>query len=292
VRQISAYRRVSRVGRCRPLAVALFAACLIGLGLVCFPGAAVESQQGGPTSPAPAPTSMSSGSWILLPPMSPSATQADVGKEIYRLVCSACHAADGKGLTAAWLATWAPQDQNCWQSKCHAPNHPPDGFDLPRYVPPVVGPLFASRYRTALDVYQFIRQTMPYQAPGSLQDNEYWELTAFLARMNGVDPGQVPLDRGRAAEFLLQPEPGGETAVIATETVTASPVTPVESQPASPTPARLSSATQLPSTPEAQPAAAGASFGKRLPLWSLLAIAGICVAVVIVLFRERSLRRH
>jgi cytochrome c5 len=161
-----------------------------------------------PTS-APLPTAAMAlptpHSWVLLPDLPSTATQADVGAEIYRLVCQDCHGNRGQGLTAEWLAQWAPEDQNCWQSKCHAPNHPPDGFTLPSYVPPLIGPGTLSQFKTAFDLYNYIRITMPWYSPGSLQETEYWQLTAFLAREHHVALGNLPLDENRAKNLLLSP---------------------------------------------------------------------------------------
>lgn len=153
-----------------------------------------------PPPPGPSPTS-----WIGLPDMAATATQADIGAEVYRLVCSACHGDVGQGLTDAWRAEWAPGTQNCWQSKCHAANHPPDGFVLPRFVPALIGPHTLARFETALDLYNYIHTAMPWHNPGSLLSSEYWQLTAFLAREHGVDVGDVVLDEDRAAKQLLSP---------------------------------------------------------------------------------------
>jgi len=142
---------------------------------------------------------------ILRSPLPASATQADRGAQVYTLVCSACHGNRGQGLTGEWRATWAPEDQNCWQAKCHAPSHPPDGFEIPRYAPPVVSPAMPARFRTALDFYEYISTTMPWHEPASLQEDEYWEVTAYLVRENKVDSILVPLDRERAAGMIMQP---------------------------------------------------------------------------------------
>lgn len=142
--------------------------------------------------------------------MPATATQADRGAEVYRMVCSACHGGGGQGLTDGWRATWAPSAQDCWQSKCHAANHPPDGFEIPRYVPPVIGPNTLVRFETALDLYTYLKGNMPSYRPGSLLDREYWQLTAFLAREHDVDLGDVPFDEDRASRQVLFPEdPGG-----------------------------------------------------------------------------------
>jgi cytochrome c len=161
------------------------------------PSAVLLSSSSVPLKPTPE-------SWLRMPEMSDSATQADYGAEIYRLVCRDCHGDQGQGLTDQWRSTWAPEDQNCWQSRCHVGNHPPEGFLLPRYVPPIIGSGTLSNHETALDLYNYIRQRMPWHNPGSLQDWEYMQLTAFIARERALDL-TLPLDEAAAAKLKLSP---------------------------------------------------------------------------------------
>ncbi len=126
-------------------------------------------------------------SWIVID-LPPGASQLAYGAEVYRLVCSACHGDRGQGLTAEWRATWAPADQNCWQSKCHASNHPPDGFVMP-IAPAVVGAAAMARFTTAQDLYDFVQRNMPWQDPGSLAIKDSWAVSAHIFKMNGIDPG-------------------------------------------------------------------------------------------------------
>jgi cytochrome c5 len=142
-------------------------------------------------------------SWLILPDFPPTATQADVGAEIYRLVCQDCHGSRGQGLTADWRAEWAPEHQNCWQARCHAPGHPPEGFLLPRYVPPLLGPGSLARFETLLDLYDYVRTTMPWHNPGSLLEAEYWQITAYLARERRLIQGDAVLDEAQAATIWL-----------------------------------------------------------------------------------------
>ncbi len=125
--------------------------------------------------------------WILID-LPPGASQLEYGSEVYRLVCQDCHGNHGQGLTADWRATWAPQDQNCWQSKCHGPDHPPDGFVLP-IAPPVVGSAAMSQFGTAQDLHDLIQVSMPWYNPGSLTERDSWAVTAQVLKMNGIDPG-------------------------------------------------------------------------------------------------------
>lgn len=171
----------------------------------------------------PEPTGTPEG-WLILPELPETATQADVGAEIYRLVCKSCHGDVGQGLTRDWIAQWPPEDQNCWQSHCHGGMIPPDGFALPRFVPPVVGEEVLAEYDTAAALYDFTRQQMPWHAPGSLQDHEYMQVTAYLLRENGYAVDDTPLDATTATAFVLHPQ---EAVVASTPEVTATaPVAP------------------------------------------------------------------
>jgi cytochrome c len=145
---------------------------------------------------------------LARPTMPANPVQADHGSQVYYMVCMACHGDQGQGLTPEFLETWGlGEGESCWQSKCHAANHPPEGFKLPKVIPPVVGSVIPARFETALDLHDYIRENMPWHAPGSLTEEEYWQLTAFLVRENGFDPGAQPLDAGRAAKVRLRLSP-------------------------------------------------------------------------------------
>ena len=125
-------------------------------------------------------------SWVIVD-LPPNATQLEYGAEVYRLVCKACHGDRGQGLTDDWRAQWEPEDQNCWQSKCHALNHPPDGFYLP-IGPAVVGPPVLI-FETAQDLYDYNHNYMPWHDPGSMTQKESWSVTAYILKINNIDPG-------------------------------------------------------------------------------------------------------
>jgi cytochrome c len=118
-----------------------------------------------------------------------SPTQADEGAYLYWLNCQPCHGDQGQGLTDEWRAQYPPEDQNCWLSGCHGRQPYENGFTVPTVVPPVTGENSLGRFETMGQVYDFIRTAMPYQAPGSLSDEEYLAITAFLARAHGIWDG-------------------------------------------------------------------------------------------------------
>ncbi|UCC65194.1 MAG: hypothetical protein JSV36_09235 [Anaerolineae bacterium] len=140
------------------------------------------------------------------PPMSDPPTQVELGHYIYYLSCMVCHGDRGQGLTDEWRTVLDPADRNCWQSKCHAANHPPEGFEIPRAAPAVIGPGTLTTYQTAADLFEYIRVTMPWPYPGLYEDEEYWNLTAYLADANGVAWGPEPLGPEKGPDVLLIPE--------------------------------------------------------------------------------------
>ena len=130
---------------------------------------------------------------ILSSPTNP--TQLDQGALVYWGVCMACHGDRGEGLTTEWRSVYGA-DQNCWTSKCHAPNHPPQGFSIPRdrLPPPVTGLGSLVRFNTAQQLHDYILIAMPWWNPGSLSPEKAWALTAYILKLNGSLPQGVILD--------------------------------------------------------------------------------------------------
>jgi cytochrome c5 len=186
-----------------PVLVMVIAIVLMGASSWSQPDTIASLQQVTPTSTSAMPPP-SPGEWIILN-LSPGATQLQVGAEIYRLVCKACHGDKGQGLTDEWRSTWAPADQNCWKSKCHASNHPPDGFTMP-VAPGVVGPSVMARFYTASDLHDFISTYMPWQNPGKLTEDQSWQVTAYILHMNNIDP-DFDLNAETASRIKLGREP-------------------------------------------------------------------------------------
>jgi hypothetical protein len=142
----------------------------------------------------------------------PLLEQLASGRETFRFWCASCHAYSGEGLTPAWISTWAPEDQNCWQSKCHAVNHPPDGFYLPRSIPAIVGPKLVATFQNGAGLFAYISSVMPYQEPGVLSDDEYYAVLAHLLRLNGIDYGSQALGPDNINGVVLQAAEGPEPA--------------------------------------------------------------------------------
>jgi mono/diheme cytochrome c family protein len=126
--------------------------------------------------------------------LSGSALAADSseGAKVYRQWCGTCHGDRGQGLTEEWRAQWPESKQNCWQSKCHAANHPPEGFVFPKEVPAVIGQEALAKFGSAQDLYAYIRATMPYWNPDMLSDDQYRAIAIFLVEANYSERGLSP----------------------------------------------------------------------------------------------------
>ncbi|MEX2582364.1 MAG: PQQ-binding-like beta-propeller repeat protein [Gemmatimonadota bacterium] len=91
-----------------------------------------------------------------------TATQAESGAEVYASACAACHLSNLQG-----------------------------SFEAPE----LAGPNFRSAWgeRSMSELLVYLRQTMPPAAPGSLSNEQYASVGAYLARENGVSPSGQPL---------------------------------------------------------------------------------------------------
>ncbi|MCC7450147.1 MAG: c-type cytochrome [Anaerolineae bacterium] len=130
--------------------------------------------------------------------------QVALGRQTYTQWCATCHGDRGQGLNA-WRSSWDPAHQNCTQSGCHGARHGEGGFTMLKVAPPLIGPDTLKTYQTAAQLYVFIRATMPFQAPGTLGDDQYWAVTAFLADQRRADAQGKALNETTAASIVLNP---------------------------------------------------------------------------------------
>jgi hypothetical protein len=138
------------------------------------------------------------------PQVSNPPTQADQGAVYYWLVCIPCHGDKGQGLTEEWREVFGPEDMNCWQAECHGKRHPEEGFELPHAVPPVLGPTALGRFNNAEELHRLIDESMPWYRPSFMNEEESWQVTAYLLRQQGIMPPKVTLNEGNVSIFRLR----------------------------------------------------------------------------------------
>ncbi len=134
-------------------------------------------------------------------PASPS--QADYGAQAYWLNCSPCHGDRAQGLTDEFRQQYPEEDRNCWTSHCHGKVTYENGFTIPKVIPALVGSGTLAKFRTAANLYGFIHAAMPFQKPNSLSDEEYYKITAFLLRQNGLIDNQTEVNELNAAQIVV-----------------------------------------------------------------------------------------
>lgn len=138
----------------------------------------------------------------LDPPLvSEPPTQLDQGALLFWGVCMACHGNAGQGLTDEWRELAFGEDKDCWTSKCHASNHPPQGFEFPQVVPALTGGGKLGRFTSAQQLYDYVHAMMPWWNQGSLTSDQAWQVTAYLLKMNGTLPTGMPLN-GKVASAI------------------------------------------------------------------------------------------
>ncbi len=110
--------------------------------------------------------------------------QVAMGQELYAKNCAGCHGDKGQGTTKA----------------------PPvvGSGSLPD-TPPATAKVRKTEFRTAKDVLDFIKTSMPANKPGSLSAEQYDAILAFDLKANGVDLRQVHIDASTAPTIMLHP---------------------------------------------------------------------------------------
>ena len=208
------------------------------------------------------------------PPISDPPTLVESGHYEYYLYCMVCHGDRGQGLTEEWRNAGDPADANCWQSRCHASNYPPGGFELPRYAPPLIGDYTLARFATIGDLHDYIQLSMPWHMPGALEDEQYRRIAIYLADANGIEGLNLGADWAEIAAGL----PTSRTiAPPPVATATTASVAPASVAPASVAPASVAPASVV----------AAEAPG---PTWPVLLIAGGVVLVGGAIWANRRKR--
>jgi cytochrome c len=140
----------------------------------------------------------------LAEPTLPAApSQADYGAQVYWLNCSPCHGDRAQGLTDEFRQQYPEEDRNCWTSHCHGKVTYENGFTIPKVIPALVGSGTLAKFPTAANLYGFMHASMPFQKPNSLSDEEYYKITAFLLRQNGLIEAGTEVNASNAAQIVV-----------------------------------------------------------------------------------------
>jgi mono/diheme cytochrome c family protein len=117
------------------------------------------------------------------------------GKEIYANKCASCHGKKGQG---------KPMDRLVGGQGTLASAKPVKTI--------------GSYWPYASTVFDYIRRAMPFNAPGSLSDDEVYSVTAYLLYLNGIVDKDTTLDGTKLAQIkmpnrngFIRPDPRPDT---------------------------------------------------------------------------------
>ena len=139
-----------------------------------------------------------------------SSSQVLRGAESYDLICSDCHGDTGLGIAEGKLS-FEPEHQRC--ERCHRPFNAPtkanveisekNAFNIGE-PPPLRGEGMLAHFADASVLYAYLSAAMPRYDPGSLDDETYLDLTAFLLELNGHLPKNAHVTKANAASLKLR----------------------------------------------------------------------------------------
>lgn len=142
---------------------------LTALALLAATSCAPAPARAQASSPAPAPARATPPAVAAVAPAGLfTAEQAEAGKKVFEASCVSCHLADLTGKDDA---------------------------------PPLSGPYFASSWggHKVSELVDFVRGNMPFTAPGSLSDESYVRVVAYVLSRNWAPAGDAPLVKDASA---------------------------------------------------------------------------------------------
>jgi mono/diheme cytochrome c family protein len=92
-----------------------------------------------------------------------------------------------------------------WNRVC-AECHGPDSTNLD--APLLLQPDSLRRFPHAAAAFKYVSESMPSETPGSLTQEEYWDVIAFLLANNGIGTGDAPLGPDTAAAIPTRGQGG------------------------------------------------------------------------------------
>lgn len=135
------------------------------LTIVVLAGCATSEDASAPASPDASGTTLPASD-------APGGDQLARGAEFYAASCASCHGVDGEG-------------------------------DI---GPALIGERYGFRSRgTAQGLYDYVSEAMPFDAPGSLPDQEYWDTLAWILDQNGLLPDGTELGPENASDVSVNP---------------------------------------------------------------------------------------
>jgi cytochrome c len=107
----------------------------------------------------------------------------------------------GQLTVSAFAPDQVARGEEVWNNicaRCHAVGS--DNPDAPKLLEP---PPITS-FRSAAGMFQYVQESMPYDEPTSLSQEQYWDVVAFVLSRKGVSIGETPLGPDNAQGTPVQ----------------------------------------------------------------------------------------
>jgi mono/diheme cytochrome c family protein len=114
---------------------------------------------------------------------------------------SAVALALGPLTVAAFAPDQVARGEEVWNNvcaRCHAVGS--DNPDAPKLLEPSPIKSFVS----AAGMFQYVQESMPYDEPMTLSQEQYWDVVAFILAQKGVSIGETPLGPDNAQSTPVQ----------------------------------------------------------------------------------------
>jgi len=192
--------RLLRSGQARRLLLIPVVICT--LGLLLFASSKADAASKPQTATTATPTF--DVSRLAQPPTVYPPEQADNGAQTYWGMCMDCHGDRGQGLADEWRTSFEPDERDCWASGCHGPDFPENSFEiLETGAPAISGPGNLARFSNAFELHRFVGENMPLFPPGSLTEEEAWDVTAYVLQLNESQPAGITLDETNSSAIPI-----------------------------------------------------------------------------------------
>jgi mono/diheme cytochrome c family protein len=132
--------------------------------------------------------------------------KAAEGAKVFERDCASCHGQRGEGITAPGILgsdglPLYPRDPS--QSTLAA-NTDPNEQQLRQQLSPGGIPS-RQPFKTAQDLYEYVRLKMPSKRAGSLSTQDYWAVVNFLLVAQGIKVPDKGIDTGNAHDVVINP---------------------------------------------------------------------------------------
>jgi quinol-cytochrome oxidoreductase complex cytochrome b subunit/mono/diheme cytochrome c family protein len=185
-----------------PRCLLLIPVVICTLGVLIFVSAGADAAPAPQTATTPTPTF--DVARLAQPPTVYPPEQADNGAQTYWGICMDCHGDRGQGLIDEWRTSFEPDERDCWASGCHGPDFPENSFAIPpEGAPGIAGTGKLARFSNTFELQRFVRENMPLFPRGSLTEEEAWDVTAYVLKLNGIQPAGITLGKTNSSAIPI-----------------------------------------------------------------------------------------